>query len=387
MALALLAGGAWWVVRGPMVGKPMAAVPDVDLDSMASRPSDTTPSDVAQPGPARSVLAAVGAASVASGANAATCGEDGGPKFAEPEEYDGMWLPSQTLVKGATPGFIAGQARIDAALRGSADPFDRAAADLLNAGDSRTPSGSVDALVQQASSTQDPRVYGLAMRACESTRFRATLSMQADVTAPASCAMLDSRRWADLDPGNGVPWLWVLARANEARDGAGRREALARLAAARRFDAAFFGVAATVANHTAVEADGNAGLAMIYQSIADASLTFPPGVGLAQTCKDHAGGDETVAKQCAEIATTMFEHTDSLMLHYWAGTITFMFSGDTTRRDAARAELGTLGEQQAAAMPDASCAALRYSLKHFVRANEIGELAALREAASAPAKP
>ncbi len=390
LAVVLLAGGGWWVVRAPMVDKPQAKVPEADLDAMALHAEIGRSAGLLMRVPASpSGAAAAGAASGAFGASEheASCGTDNGPKYADPVWDGGTYTVVQ--IKGASPAVIATQARIDAALRGSADPFYRAVADAVNAGDARTPAGRVDALVQQAVATSDPRVYSLAMSVCESARMRVEFHLQAGAL-PVSCSALSARRWAALDPDNGFPWLWVLAQASQAKDDASSQDALAHLAAARRFDRHSGEIAGALASHVAaVDANEGTVFVMTLGATVDAPLGLPAGgAGLPDVCRNRAGGNALHSAQCEAITAAMFDNTDSLLMRRWAGTLTTHYNGDDSRREAALAETKTLMARLSAATPDEMCAAHRFQMKRLLRSAQNGELAALRElAASAPAKP
>lgn len=239
MVLALLVAGAWWVVRGPSMQKPTATVPDIDADF--AEQSETPNGESAEL--ERSQFASRTAETIASASSAATAPERCG--LEERPQLDGYEMRRgdivQTQIKAAGLGWIETQARIDAALRGSADPFDHAVADLVNVGDMRSPTGQLDALVQQAVSTGDARIYSLALRACNGGRL---LNM-GNAAAP-SCASLSALRWAALDPGNGVPWLAVFSQASEEGNAPAQQDALAHLAIATRFDSRWHLAGATV---------------------------------------------------------------------------------------------------------------------------------------------
>lgn len=386
VGVALLALAGWWVLRAPLIEKPMAAVPEVDIDAPAMHAVRGVP------GAARSASdESPGIASLASAAASGTttqeasCFADDGPKYAEPEIRDGVMAADQT--KGAGTGYIAAQARVEAALRASADPFDHAVADFLNVGDERTPAGRMEALVQPAATTNDPRIYSLALQACQAIELQVPW-LKLPASAPPSCAALNARGWAALDPGNGVPWLMVLSRAGAAKDVSGQQDALAHLAAASRFDVHSLDVAAAVVNHAPSD-DGHqdAVSGLVALGVGALSLASPTSVALADACRGHASGDEARARQCEAIMKTMYDNTNSPLLRSWAGTLTILYGGDTSRRKAALAESKIQMDRLRSEMPEAPCASHRFQMKLLVRSAQIGELAALRElAASAPAK-
>lgn len=388
MVLALLVAGAWWVVRGPSGQKPAAGVPEVDLDAAlkrdrqgarSARPGDSQASD-------RVAVAAASASAVASSASAdERCGDEDAPRAAPGEIRDGVIVADQT--KSAGPGWTATQARIDAALRGSADPFDQAVADLVNVGNMRTPAGALDALVRDAAASSDARVYSLAFRACYAATHTSPIFKAP--APPPSCNSLTARRWAALDSDNGVPWLWVLDQAGGVEDPQAQRDALAHLATVTRFDDhAQQGEAAVLMHAPAQGANDFATYDMANQAGRSlwASGLFPPIISL---CQAHAGGDAAVESQCAAIASTMFEHSDSWALRFSGASLTALVTGDETQRRAARAERSALAAQAFKSAPPSpsGCGFLRSEMKRVLREGQIGDVAALREAARMPAKP
>jgi len=88
-----------------------------------------------------------------------------------------------------------------------------------------------DAVVKSASGTRDPRLYALALQAC-GTAFGNAFGGR----SWAACSLLSVARWAELEPDNGVPWLLVALRANDA---AARDQAVYHASTAKRFDAYF----------------------------------------------------------------------------------------------------------------------------------------------------
>ncbi len=388
VGLALLVTGAWWVVRGPAVQKPVVGVPEIDLDAALARDRQSARSAGAG-GSQASGGVAVAAASAAAASSSASaeerCGDEDAPRVTQGEIRDGVIVADQTKSAGA--GWTATQARIDAALRGSADPFDRAVADLVNVGNMRTPAGALDALVQDATTSSDARVYAIAFRACYAAGHMSPIFKTP--APPPSCNSLTARRWAALDPGNGVPWLWVVDQAGENEDPQAQRDALAHLASVTRFDDRAQEMEAAVLMHAPLDGANDVATynlaAKAWQSLSASGL-FPPLVSL---CQAHAGGDAAVESQCATIATTMFEHSDSWALRFSGASLTVHVNGDEARRKAARAERAALSSQalKNASPSPSRCGFLRFEMKRMLREGQIGDVAALREAAGMPSKP
>jgi hypothetical protein len=378
VCVALLALGAWWLVRGPTV-EPRAALraaPESDIDAPALRARRDAALALATAADdpwtfAESLAASAPASSPVASADKSRCGDDERPRFADPEVRGGTIAADQTAAAG--PHYLAVRARMDAVLRASADPFDRAVADWLDVGQMRSPSGRVDALVQQATVTSNARVYGLAWRACV-----------ASSPTPASCTALSARHWAQVDPGNGVPWVFALDQARNSNDPAGQQEAMTRLASATRFDEYKFAPAAAVAAHAP---NNDADLAAVddlsVEALARTMVVMTPISSLFGACRGVAGGDAPRLQQCQAISGTMFDHTDSVFLRDASGGLQFVTNGDETKRQVARAESALAARDWSPATGFSECQQSRDVLKGMRRRNEVGEVEEARERARA----
>jgi hypothetical protein len=332
------------------------------------------------------------AASAANAASAtlARCGGDEVAQYGEqpePTERDGMMVSGPPpLIKPAGPGYVAATQRIDASLRGSGDPYARAVADWLNVGDAKSPDDRIAALVNDAASTRDPRVYSIAYHACRPFGVGAT-------PAPA-CALLSARRWVALDPGNGVPWLAAFSDAHAQGDAEGQREALFHMASSTRWHEGYADAPAVVgAQLQDDDASAAANFDLAVKAMT-ASLTLWPS-SLAATCKDKAGGDADRAQQCVAIAHLMYDQADTIMDHMLGGAVYLQATGDPSLREAAHADYRRISAAVASAASAADtaasgvsgCADYRTLGKLFKRGSEIGELAALRERTHVPPPP
>lgn len=387
MAALLLAGasgmGAWFVAA-PLRATPAREVPEPDLDF-----PDGSPPVADHRGGAS--VAAARAASAASAAreDPASCGEDQvaqdkvpepdaeGRVFLEPgiADPDGVVRTSPWQTKPAGVGYTGAMHRLDASLRASTDPFDRTLADWLNLGGVfGTPAARVDALVQDAATTDDPRVYGLAYQTCHSfmTSYDGPTS-----TASPGCARLSPAEWARRDPGNAMPWLYALNRADKAGDLAAQRDAMNRIAESSHVDLRPFAGAAAVSR---LRIQNPADLAAQYQAAQQAmSHEMPSWSSLTQRCKDSAGGDPALAGWCARVATLMFENTDDYWPHVIGGSMHKLLTGDASWVDRAHQDMHLLGEQANSEGDDGPCMGERRMLKRFVRVAAVGEMGLARE--------
>ena len=401
LACALPLGG--WLVAGPALPAraPAAAEPPIDIGTPPGRAQHGATPSSPRPGGASSQAVAVASSSAASNStdDKARCGEDQLPQYKMPEpDADGMYraempvpdpdgivrrLPGE--IKPAGVGYTGAMRRIDAALRSSGDPFDRGMADWLNLSDVYTPAARIDALVQDAVATTDPRVYALAYDACNATSFGEVMGAPRPAMPP-SCSRLTATQWSGLDPGNGVPWLYALARADRTDDQAGQREALRRLNDASRFDIhAHAGSGAVARLQLPTDADLAAQLNATTKAF---GFSMPPFQALTTRCRDRAGGDAALAATCSGIAGTLFEHSDSFLSRAIGGSVHKQLTGDATWLDRAHQDVRLVGERLAAAATDPSpCGSSRDALKRFVHLGAVGETALIKEVshgASAP---
>ena len=368
VGVAVLLAAGWWVLRAP--GIEHAAVvppPEIDIDPPAMRARREAAIALAMmPDDPWSFAESLAASEPAKVVEKEDCGIDGGPKFNRPAGAD------EPLVQtgGASSRYVNAQARIDAALRASADPLDRAVADLVNVGNMRSDSGRDESVVQQATTTTDPRLYALGFGLCNAAR------------APApSCSAISLDRWVGLDPGNGIPWLWILGRAQQRGDAPGARSAMSHLAEATRFDVRYSSIAGAVASRAPKEEQDLAAVnELAFTAFGEAAvMPFPPFQPLIQACRGQAGGDEELARSCRSISDVMFEHSDNAMTELISGALLLQTTGDSSRREYIRTERAVASARWSPATGFSECHDMRDSLKRLVRSAQVGEVEALRE--------
>jgi hypothetical protein len=86
---------------------------------------------------------------------------------------------------------------------------------------------ALDALARLAAASSDPVVYAMALRSCS----RAWAG-----PSEGGCSEISERGWAQIDPGNAVPWLDLAGEASERDDAAAEAEALHQAASALHVD-------------------------------------------------------------------------------------------------------------------------------------------------------
>ena len=328
------------------------------------------------------------------------CGEDQLPQYRTPEpdangtisleppvpDPDGIVRHLPGEIKASGVGYTGAMRCIDAGLRSSTDPFDRAMADWLDLDMMYTPTARLDALTQNAAAVSDPRTYALAYETCNAVDAMRPVGTLMP-SAALGCGRLSAVEWAQLDPGNGVPWLYALGRANGSGDEAAQREAIGHLAASSRFQTHPYAGAAAIARLTL---PGDADLtAQLLAATKGVAILSPPFQSLMSVCHDRASsGDGNLAATCAQVAGMMFEHSDSVLTRVIGGALHKQLTGDATWVDRAHRDVLVASRQFAATATDSSpCAGTRDVLKHFIRLEAVGAMALIRQsehAASAP---
>ncbi len=224
-------------------------------------------------------------------------------------------------VNGKTPR-VKGIRHIDDSLRASADPFANAVAlwlDLPRMDDDSevVPDGQRQRLLAtMAASTADPRVYALAFRACSGS-------------GEAACQALSARRWAALDPGNAVPWTFLLNDAERAGDASGQQEAWFHLAASARFDERFYAqlqpVLAAASDDPDDQRAAEAVSVMGIGIAAGQTLVFGP---LLKGCRGTALADANRVQLCTKVADLLFDHSDAHLARQLGASMTRILTGD-----------------------------------------------------------
>jgi hypothetical protein len=390
IALTVVAvGAARWIAKAPRVDAPAVRVSDAHpaaavVDTAASALAVARPSSVA-------VVPRLAQT------DESRCGRDEMPVFKDPEpdadgvvhlqmpvpDPDGVVRRLPGEIKPAGVGYTGAQRRIDAALRATGDPFDRSVADWLNVDGLRSPSALLGALAQDALDSGDARAYALAFHACNDEMVFVRASSRP--TSPA-CASLSVAEWARRDPGNGVPWVYALRAAMQDGDAAAQAQALRQIASSSRFDERAMAGPAAVARLQMPDADLAAQTALAMQAFG--MPTAPPFSVLTRRCRDRAGGDDDLAHGCDEVARVLFDLSDSLIVRAIGGSLHKLATGDPGWLEKSHRERAALEAlpQPASVSVSTPCGAERAALRYFVRAGEIGEVAALKErtAASAP---
>ena len=371
VAGACLLGLLAWLLHGParrtLHGEPAAA-------SAPQRVAPSTPLPASSPrvAPSRAATPAISAAMSASGLHSAShCGADEAPR---PESATG-----DVRARAGSPRFLAANARIDAALRASTDPFLPAVAVWLDIPGTATPAQRVDQLVKLAQASADPRVYALAYGVCAD-----------DKSAPVACRLLSARQWAQIDQENATAWLAVFVEARASNDLAGQDEALRAAAASMRYESRLFAPAAAVGGLFDDDDDMAAATSLAATNAFAKATSWHLGpTALFEACRDRAAGDAARAALCVQVADVMMAHSMDLLSQAIGSGLDFATTGDPARRDRVRADRVALSAAMASDAQAVSglsdCGQLHALARGLRRAAEIGEASAIRERHAAAA--
>ena len=277
---------------------------------------------------------------------------------------------------GRIPAFSAARRRIMSSLAASPDDFDRAASVWLGMVDpSSDPANAAsvrEQLAQQATTTRDPRTYALAFKTCR--------------PAPdaGSCALLNARRWAQLDADNGEPWLFLFSDASMRKDREQADEALYRIGTAGRIEDRYFAIAGLLARHAGT---GDAGLLAAHELALESIngmgvQATPPLQSIVAACRGQSLSDANRRQRCDAVAAALAERSDVLLYAAIGATIGRRLGWPAARTEAVGALSSASNESLLAREADPqqwSCRRAASVLERFARQGFVGEVGYARE--------
>ncbi len=274
------------------------------------------------------------------------------------------------------------RARWEAALLDSDDNRARAAGLYLEGklpaenGIQSITEASRDALVQFAVGAGDPAVYAIAVHACD-TYDNAVTS--------ASCQQITLRAWANMDPGNAVPWLMLSGFEHARGNLAAEADAFARASQATKVDSYAwslfaFAKAEMPSDMTPLERwEATVELTGIEGAMAE------PQYRVATTrCANAPPQDQTLRDECNALAET-FVSKGTTLVDLSMGIAMGTHSGwSPTRLAGLRQERDALmqASRQAFTPPDGnewSCDGVRRGNAYMEEWSQLGEIGAARE--------
>ena len=159
-------------------------------------------------------------------------------------------------------------------------------------------------LVLLATESSDPAIYSLAIGECQ----RGTDDMAA---AAGPCQGLSWEHWADIDSDNGMPWLWIAAKAQRAGDQQEVEEALAKASTASRIEG--YGSMLTALAIAALPSAS----APLEKAVAGTTAISMNAVGtpfeIMSLCSVTAIQQTVRNQECSAIATTLAKRGSTLI--------------------------------------------------------------------------
>jgi hypothetical protein len=236
-----------------------------------------------------------------------------------------------------------------------------------------------EGLAGLATSSSDAGVTALALFACQLNRDS------------GPCARLSVAAWAQLEPGNAVPWIHLAEEARVRNDEPGLRAALdaaARAQTLRPHAAQLLGMAEHPAALSLTPAQRLVYLSQLLGVYAAAPV--PPYQALNQACTAAAMTDPSRRRTCDGLATLLTERGDSL-LELSLGIAIGERAGWTAERVAALREqrdaMRFLGQTDVVPEDVSSCRFLQRLEERTRELATIGELASARRQLAASDRP
>jgi hypothetical protein len=172
-------------------------------------------------------------------------------------------------------------------------------------GDAASVEQARDALVQLATGAADPAVYAMAVHLCDT---------YADPSPSGSCQRISLREWANIDPDNAVPWLYVADKARAANDAAALTDALGRAAAAHKTDSYNWSLFAYAQPEMPAAATPFEQYYLATELIGYEATWFGPQYTVAsKLCSADAVQDERVRQPCDALAELLVSRGTTLL--------------------------------------------------------------------------
>lgn len=229
----------------------------------------------------------------------------------------------------------------------------------------------VRALADFARQVEDPTVQRLVVQAC-------VPRMQRLATA---CAGFTPLSWAQNDPSNGTAWLAVASEAQARGDAGGVDDALYRAANASRFESGFRISTRAVYALGAADVSEEARTMLVVQSLGAWAPTMNTSV-LAACGNDAVASDANRLQACISLGRKLVDASDEYRDASLGALLLERLAQDPEPRRALRALREAAWRTNVAAGAASPCEGARAILRQTRRDAEIGELAAMREAAA-----
>lgn len=157
-------------------------------------------------------------------------------------------------------------------------------------------------LVLLAIETNDPAIYALALGQCGENNL---------TMAVGPCQGLSLEHWAQIDPDNAVPWMWLASRADSMVDRVRADEALSRAANASRLDS-YVGAMSALALGALPPQVAPLEKAVAGADLISISRLVTPVALVANLCSEQALQVAARKQQCSSIANLLATQGSSI---------------------------------------------------------------------------
>ena len=194
----------------------------------------------------------------------------------------------------------------DSALRQRPNCFaDASCAASLSAVMASTSAPWVEPMAQLALTTRDADAYAYAFHACR----------QGEPTkAVAACGQLSAERWAQLDPHNAAPWLYLASEAHERKDVPALEHAAYRISTARVSDIRWGSEHAVMQSLAIREQPRYTQIAVLIDIMGiSAAFPFPEYRPVMSLCGAERMNDVNRRQLCSDIGDALVQRDSSLI--------------------------------------------------------------------------
>ena len=239
------------------------------------------------------------------------------------------------------------------------------------------------ALAKLAMTTRDPAVYALALQQCQ----KMVLDMRSATDADGACSQLSARRWAQLDPDNGMAWLRVAGDATDRGNAHAIEEVMHRLATVSGYRTNF-GLGAAAVLNAATEGSPIAKQSLAVELLAVEAAAAVPGLQpIVMQCSKEQVTDANRRQLCATVADRMVDTGDTLLVAGIGRAIGERTGWSSERTQRSKDELRVLQDSAASwlvadSLAPGSCAMIERTARYVAAAARLGEMAAMRQLAA-----
>ncbi len=273
-------------------------------------------------------------------------------------------------------------------LRGSGEPWLAAAAMFIETMNGRVPAicsepgcptgeaprsrtAVLQALARMAEASSDPRIHAIAMSACGGV-----------ASGDPACKRLSTERWAQLDPFNAVPWMFVAAEAQTGHDSHRLDQAMQRIAQAWNSDTGWGLLPGELAAHAPpAEAALPAVMKLVHEVIGvQSAALLPPYAPVHAYCGEEALREPGRRELCDDIAQVLVAKSTAMTDRVVGLGLATRLGWPAARLETLRKDIEAVTKVSATEMPGGvemlSCEGGRRTLAHLVEVGRAGEMEA-----------